>query len=290
MFSKKTMVTVGAVALIALYIIVFSFAYLRKSSLGDAATRTALFFATPFQAVFSHSIGFADDVWSHYFKLVSVSKENDALKKALAAAVARENEYREMELANNRLREFVELKKTSSLHLSAAEIIAKDPSPWYKTVIINKGTDEGVTAGFPVIVPQGVVGYVLSAGRRSAKVLLIVDRNSAVDALVQRTRARGLVQGTAGSLCRFDYALRKLDIKVGDVVVTSGFDGIYPKGIRVGHISKIVRRNAGLFQEVEVTPYVDFTKIEEVMVAQNMVRPDDTPDDTPDVRPDNLEE
>lgn len=284
------MVTVGAVALIALYIIVFSFAYLRKSSLGDAATRTALFFATPFQAVFSHSIGFADDVWSHYFKLVSVSKENDALKKALAKALARENQYREMELANNRLREFVELKKTSPIHLLAAEIIAKDPSPWYKTAIINKGTDEGISAGCPVIVPQGVVGYVLSAGKSSAKVLLIVDRNSAVDALVQRTRARGLVQGTAGSLCRFDYALRKLDIKVGDVVVTSGFDGIYPKGIRVGHVSKIVRRNAGLFQDVELTPYVDFTKIEEVMVAQTMVRPDDTSGYTPDNRSDHLEE
>jgi len=281
------MVTVGAVALIALYIIVFSFAYLRKSSLGDAATRTALFFATPFQAVFSHSIGFADDIWSHYFNLVSVSKENDALKKALANAHERDNQYREMALANHRLREFVALKKESPLRLVAAEIIAKDPSPWYKTVIINKGRNGGVAAGCPVIVPQGVVGFILSAGSHSSKVLLIVDRNSAVDALVQRTRARGLVQGTAGRLCRFDYALRKLDIKVGDPVVTSGFDGVYPKGIRVGYISKIVRRNAGLFQEVELTPYVDFTKIEEVLVVQGSVRPDDAPEDAPDDMPEN---
>jgi rod shape-determining protein MreC len=274
MFSKRMMVTVGAMVLIVLYLMVFSFAYLRKSSIEDAATRTALLFAAPFQATFSHSIGFIEDIWTHYFYLVSVSKENNALKNALAACREQNNACQETAMANARLRALVGLKEKSPYQMSAAEVIAKDPSPWYKTVVINKGTDDGVAAGFPVVVPEGVAGYVVSAGKNNAKVLLIIDRNSAVDALVQRTRARGLVQGmaggvaggVAGGLCRFDYALRKLDIRVGDTVVTSGFDGIYPKGFRIGSISKIVRRNAGLFQEVEVTPYADFTKIEEVMI------------------------
>ncbi|MBC2715659.1 MAG: rod shape-determining protein MreC [Desulfobacteraceae bacterium] len=266
MFSKKTMVAVGAVVLIGLYIIVFSFAFLRKSSVGDAATRTALFLASPFQAALSSSVDFMDDLWTHYFFLISVSRENDELKKKLAQAVSKNNECREIELFNDRLREFVKLKKQSPFNLKSAEVIAKDSSPWYKTIIINKGTDDGVTSGCPVIVSEGIVGYVLTASSKDAKVHLIIDRNSSVDALVQRTRSRGLAQGLTRGLCRFDYVLRKLDIKIGDNVVSSGFDGIYPKGLRIGYISKVIRRNSGLFQDVELTPYVDFTKLEEVMI------------------------
>lgn len=257
---------VGAVILIALYMIVFSFAYLRKTSIGDAATRTALLLASPFQAVFSSSVNLMDEIWRHYFFLISTAKENDELKQKLAEAINKNNECREIELANERLREFVKLKKQSPFQLEAAEVIAKDPSPWYQTMVINKGTKDGVISGCPVVVPEGIVGHVLTASSGSSKVLLIIDRNSSVDALVQRTRARGLAQGMTRRLCRFEYALRKLDIKIGDTVVTSGFDNIYPKGLRIGHISKIIRRNSGLFQDVELTPYADFSKLEEVMV------------------------
>ena len=266
MFSKKTMVTVGAVVLIGLYIIVFSFAYLRHSSVGDAATRTALFLVSPFQAVLTSSTKFIDNMWSHYFFLISVSFENDDLKKKLSHAVNENNRCLEIELSNLRLREFVKLKDQSPYNLVSAEVIAKDASPWYKTIIINKGTDDGVISGNPVIIHEGIVGYVLTASANDSKVILIIDRNSSVDALVQRTRARGLAQGMSKGLCRFDYALRKLDVEIGDSVVSSGFDGIYPKGLRIGYISKVIRRNAGLFQDVELTPYVDFTKLEEVMV------------------------
>ncbi len=267
MFSKKTMVTVGAVVLIGLYIIVFSFAYLRHASFGGAATRTALFLASPFQAAISSSMNFMDDIWSHYFFLISVSRENDELKRKLAQAENKNSQCREIELSNLRLKEFVKLKDQSPFHLEAAEVIAKDASPWYKTIIINKGIDDGVSDGCPVIVSEGIVGYVLTASSSDAKVILIIDRNSSVDALVQRTRTRGLAQGNPNGVCRFDYALRKLDVKIGDNVISSGFDGIYPKGLRIGYISKVIRRNAGLFQDVELTPYVDFTKLEEVMVV-----------------------
>ncbi len=266
MFSKKTMVTVGAVVLIGLYIIVFSFAYLRHSSVGDAATRTALFLVSPLQAVLTSSTKFMDNIWSHYFFLIYVSFENDDLKKKLSHAVNENNRCREIELSNLRLREFVKLKDQSPYNMVSGEVIAKDASPWYKTIIINKGKDDGVISGNPVIIPEGIVGYVLTASANDSKVILIIDRNSSVDALVQRTRARGLAQGMSKGLCRFDYALRKLDVEIGDSVVSSGFDGIYPKGLRIGYISKVIRRNAGLFQDVELTPYVDFTKLEEVMV------------------------
>ena len=143
------MVAVGAVVLISLYIIVFSFAYLRKSSVGDAAARTALFLVSPFQAVFSSSMSFMDDIWTHYFFLISVSRENDELKEKLAQAINKNNECLEIEFSNHRLRRFVKLKDQSPFILESAEVIAKDSSPWYKTIIINKGTDDGLPPGVP---------------------------------------------------------------------------------------------------------------------------------------------
>lgn len=268
------MVAAGAAVLIALYLIVFSFAYLRHASVGDAATRAALFFVSPLQTAVSATTKLMDNLWSHYFFLISVARENEELKKELALARARNNQCREMELTNDRLRTFVSLQEESPYVLEAARVIAKDASPWYKTIIISKGTSDGVEAGCPVVVPDGIVGHILSASAGSSKVLLIIDRNSSVDALVQRTRARGIAQGMARDLCRFDYALRKIDIKIGDAVVSSGFDGIYPKGLRIGSVSRIIRRNAGLFQEVELAPSVDFSKLEEVLIILNSSVPE----------------
>lgn len=278
MFSKKAMAAAGAAVLIALYVIVFSFSYLRHASVGDAATRAALFFVSPLQTAVSATVKFADAIWGRYIFLVSVARENESLKKELALARERDNRYRELELANDRLRAFVGLQEESPAMLTAARVIAKDASPWYNTMIINKGAEDGVQSGCPVVVPEGIVGLVLSASRGSAKVLLIIDRNSSVDALVQRTRDRGIVQGQSRNLCRFDYFLRKLDVQIGDVIVSSGFDGIYPKGLLIGTVSRIIRRNAGLFQEVELNPSVDFSKLEEVMVILPTGVPNPGPD------------
>ena len=269
MFSKKTMVVAGAIVLIALNVVVFSFTYIRNSSAGDAAARATLYLISPFQSAVSSIIDFTDGMWEHYFFLISVAHENDDLKKKLGFAEKKNNECREIALSNERFKKYVKLKQQSPYNLLAAEVIARDPSPWFKTLIINKGADDGVNAGLPVMVSEGIVGYVTTASSGFAKVLLIIDRNSSVDALVQRTRARGITQGSARGLCRFDYALRELDITVGDTIVSSGLDGIYPKGLRIGSVSKVIRRNSGLFQDLELTPFVDFKKLEEVMIILN---------------------
>jgi rod shape-determining protein MreC len=145
-------------------------------------------------------------------------------------------------------------------------VIGKDPSTWFKTVIVNKGVKDGATRGLPVVVSEGIVGQVVETAGGYAKVLLLVDQNSAVDGLVERTRARGVIRGGAGGKCLFDYALRKDDIRIGDIVISSGVDSVFPKGLRVGQISEIVKRNAGVFQDVIMTPFVDFEKLEEVII------------------------
>ena len=148
----------------------------------------------------------------------------------------------------------------------AAEVIGKDPSAWFKTVIIDKGKADGLQKGLPVVLPRGIAGQVIEVSDHYSKVMLIIDRNSAVDALVQRSRARGIIKGASADKCRFEFVLRKNDVQLGDTVVASGFDGVYPKGLRIGQISDLSERNSDIFYEITVTPFVDYEKLEEVLV------------------------
>lgn len=228
----------------------------------------------PFQKAITHTIHFTKDVWNHYFFLVSVANENDHLKKKLRKAVERNRELNEIALSNARLRNLLKFQNSTSTKTLAAEVVGKDPSPWYKTIIIDKGSAEGVKKWQPVVIPESIVGHVMDVSTHYAKVLLIVDRNSAVDARVQRTRARGIIRGETKGRFFFNFVLRKDDIKVGDQVVSTGFDGVFPKGFPIGSVSGIIRKNSGIFQDVYVSPLVDFDKLEEVMVLLKPQRND----------------
>ena len=151
--------------------------------------------------------------------------------------------------------------------LLAAQVAAYDPSGWSQTIIINKGRKDGVAKGMAVIDSEGIVGHVIKDFDWSAQVLLLIDQSSAVDALVQRTRFRGIVEGDSTQTCSFEYVVRKADIQVGDTLISSGLDRVYPKGLRVGNVVSISKPASGLFQEVKVQPFVDFTTIEEVLVV-----------------------
>jgi len=206
-------------------------------------------------------------MWRQYFYLVGVPEECDRLKGMLAKAEMEKSRYLESELACQRLRKLLEMKSEVPHRMLPAKVVGLDPSGWFKTILINRGTRDGVSKGMAVITSGGVVGRIIGASRRHAKVLLIVDRSSAIDGLVQRTRSRGIVEGETSESCRFKYIVRKADIKIEDTVISSGLDGLFPKGLRVGAISEISKPSSGLFQEVKVRPFVDFTKLEEVLVV-----------------------
>ncbi|MBU1162806.1 MAG: rod shape-determining protein MreC [Proteobacteria bacterium] len=265
MFSKKMVMIVGAVVLIVVNIIILSVNSSRYSSYGSG--RIAIFFIAPLQKTVTQSVQFLKNIWSHYFFLVSVAKENDNLKKAINHAIDKNNKYREIEISNFRLRNLLNFRKTITNRVIVAKVIGRDRSPWFKTIIIDKGKSDGVEKGLPVVVPEGIAGQIIDVSYNYSKVLLIIDQNSAVDVLVQRTRDRGLVKGQSDGRCLANYVLRKHDIKVGDTVISSGLDGVFPKGLRVGYVSEIVKRNSGMFQEVTVTPYIDFEKLEEILVV-----------------------
>ena len=272
MFSKRMLVIVGVIVLITANLVVLYVASTRYPSHGLG--RIALFFVAPFQEVVTDSIRFSRGVWENYFSLVSTAKENNRLKKDLKQAVARNSQWREIELSNIRLRKLLEFKTTLLSRSIAAEVVGKDPSSWYQAIIINKGSEDGVKRGMPVVVPEGIAGQITDTSSHYSKVMLIIDRNSAVDALVQRTRARGLIKGESSGRCVFNYVLRKDKVTVGDKIVASGLDGVFPKGFHIGDVTGVVRRVAGIFQEVTVTPYIDFEKLEEVLVIQTSPKPE----------------
>ena len=267
MVSKKMLLIVGAIVLIVVNITILYISGSRYRSFGFG--RVAIYFIAPLQEAVTDSIHFARGIWSHYFHLVSVAQENDKLKKRLSRIVEKNSQYNEVELSNQRLRNLLNFKETTTTQILAAEVISADPSSWFKSVIIDKGSIDSVERGLPVVIRQGIAGQVVDVSSRYSKVMLIIDRNSSVDALVQRTRARGIIKGEATGECLFKYVLRKDDVRVGDKIVASGLDGVFPKGLPIGDVKEVVRRNSGVFQEVRVVPYIDFEKLEEVLVILN---------------------
>jgi rod shape-determining protein MreC len=199
--------------------------------------------------------------------LVGVREECDQLKRMLSNAEMERSLYLESELACKRLGKLLEVKSKVPHRLLLAQVAGLDPSGWSKTIIINKGTKDGVAKGMAVIAPGGIVGHVIKDFDWSAQVLLAIDRSSAIDALLQRTRFRGIVAGETDEICRLKYVVRKADVKIGDTVISSGLDGLFPKGLPVGSVSKVSRPTSGLFQEVQVRPFVNFKRLEEVLVV-----------------------
>lgn len=265
MFSKRMILVAVVIGLVALNIILLTITG-KQTQAPAGLGRAVLILVSPFQGHLTAFVQSVKDVWNQYFFLVSTAQENQRLKRELGQHLQQLNHCTETQLANDRLRHLLGFQEEVSRPMIPAQVVGRDPSPWSKTVIVDKGSQDGVRQGAPVVIPEGIVGVVVEASGRYAKVLLLIDPNSAIDALVQRTRARGIVKGGGAGYCVFDYVLRKHEINVGDTVVSSGLDGVFPKGLRVGRVSEIVRLNAGIFQKVSITPYVNFEVLEEVFI------------------------
>ena len=272
MFSRKMVLIVGFIVLIAVNIIGLSVTSRRSTTFG--IERIAISAIAPFQELVTRSLRFMRDIWRHYFYLVAVARENHVLMHQLGQAVESKNQWQETEMANVRLRDLIDFQRNISERVVAAEVIGKDPSAWFKTVIIDKGEADGLTRGLPVVIPQGIAGQVIEVSNHYSKVMLILDSNSAVDSLVQRTRARGVIKGQSTDQCRLDYVLRKNDVRIGDTIVSSGLDGVYPKGLRLGFVSQVIEHDADIFHEVIIAPFVDFEKLEEVLVVLEVQKHD----------------
>jgi rod shape-determining protein MreC len=219
----------------------------------------------PVQAGLDQLIDSAADTWGHYLYLVDTVEDNRKLvadNRTLQAMLTLSDEVR---LENERLRLLLDFKEAQEIDTLPARVIAEDASSWFRTVTIDKGSEQGVVEGLSVVVAEGVVGRVVRSSPKFARVLLITDASSAVASLLQNNRARGVCRGQGENLV-FDFVLRQEEIKVGDRVVTSGMGGVFPKGLVIGNVKSVDRQEFGLFQAIEVLPAVDFSHLEEVLV------------------------
>ncbi|MFH1874913.1 MAG: rod shape-determining protein MreC [Pseudomonadota bacterium] len=229
---------------------------------------------SPIQGVVSFLSNRLGSVWDKYFYLVEVSEQNKELIKDNARLQSELIRQEDVIHENQRLRSLLEYKQAISYPTKVARVIANDPRADFKSITINKGRKHGVKPLMPVIGSKGLVGHVGKVATYSAQVLLIIDPNSAVDVLDQRSRAAAVLIGTAKKtelkagayISRLEYLRRVSDIKESDIIVTSGFDQVYPRGIPVGTIHNIVETSYGVFQEAEVVPFENFAELEEVLV------------------------
>lgn len=219
--------------------------------------------------------GSARHTWSEYVGLRNARAENEALKRQLADAQIQIQEQRALADRTRTLAQMLELRQGLELKTTAAEIIGAGSTPDFRTVTIDKGERQGLATDMAVIAPAGIVGRVVMPGGQASKVQLLIDRNAGAGALIARSRAQGVVVGTGEPRLRMEYVSTVADVVVGDTVVTSGIDGIYPKGLVIGRIDSIDKTSSAW--QIGVVPAVDFSSLEQVLVVLSPTSTNDAP-------------
>jgi rod shape-determining protein MreC len=207
-------------------------------------------------------------VWTGYVGLREVKAENDALKQRLSDAQIALQAQRALADRARGLEQLLELRDRTTLQTSAAQIIGAAATPDFRTVTIDKGTSSGLHVDMAVIAPAGVVGRIVVSSLRAAKVQLLIDRNAAAGAIIERSRAQGVVVGGGDGRLFLEYMSEGFDVAVGDDVVTSGIDGIYPKGLVIGKVDDVERAGTA-YRRISVRPAVNFSALEEVLVVMS---------------------
>ena len=222
-------------------------------------------------------VGGVGQAWDGYVGLRGVRAENDGLRQQVEGLQIQLQKAHALARRMDSLQALLDLRRDIGLPTLSARVIAGDATPWFRTLTIDRGSQDGLRGDLAVIAPAGVVGRVVRRpGARAAKVQLLIDRNAAAGATIERTGASGLVMGTDDvSSLRLEYVSNLEDVQAGDVVLTSGIDGIYPKGFVIGHVA-YAELGRGLYKTIHVQPVVDFTGLEHVLVVVSEPPPSPT--------------
>lgn len=263
-FLQRNRVGLAAIALMTVSVLLLTSSVRKYRS--DPVGYLLLETLRPLQGAVTVGWTTVRSAWESYVALVKVREENARLRQRLAELEHQTLRIAEILETDRRLAELLKFRTHFLGEPQAAMIIGRDAFPAFGTVVISKGSADGVRKGMPVVSPQGVVGRILVTSRHSARVLLITDHNSGVDALVQRTRARGILEGSVDGRCMMKYLGREEDVTIGDRVITSGLDGVFPKGLLIGEVTHVTRGTRGLLQVAEVRPAAPLDRLEEVLV------------------------
>jgi rod shape-determining protein MreC len=229
--------------------------------------------ASEAQRAASRGVGGVRGVWDGYFDLRDVRRENAALRAELNALQVQLQSERARAERADAYRALLELRARVPLATTGADVIAASASPEFRTVTLDKGTSDGVLADMAVLAPAGVVGRVTRASARAALVQLIVDRSAAVGVAVERTRVQGIAVGLGDGTLRTDFIPATGEVVTGDVLVTSGIDGLYPEGFVVGTVTNVAKGD-GLYHVITARPSVDFSRLEDVLVVLQRFTPE----------------
>jgi len=256
-----------AIALILIgggLLILFSYSKKPEGGLLSRGLYTAL---APFLQGVSSAHSGAKHVWQSYVGLIAVREQNEALKEEIRKLRRDKAALLDKESENRRLKKLLDLKAAHEFPSVVAQVVGQDAVGWYRTLFINKGSEDGVHPDMPATVAEGVVGRVVNSSSDISRILLLTDPNHSVDCRVARTRDRGVLSGSLERGCILRYINLKSGIKSGDEVVTSGLDGIFPRGLPIGKVETVDKGHQGLFLEARIAPAVDFSEIEEVLVV-----------------------
>jgi len=231
------------------------------------------------------AFGSAREGWQNYFALQEIRRENDQLKQEVTKLRVSLEQERSVAQQTRTLQQLLDLRSATSFETAAAMVIGSGADPEFRTITIDKGTQDGLRPDMAVMSPAGIVGRILMPTARAAKVQLIIDRDAAAGVLIERSRVNGVVEGLGSGeelgfkagMISLNYVPSSADVKPGDRVVTSGIDGIYPKGVPVGEIQSVER--PGGEWRIRVKPAVDFAALEAVLVV---LKAPDPPSETAD--------
>ncbi len=202
----------------------------------------------------------------HYLLIVDTSKNNVVLRKNVSELKNTIFSLEEVQKENERLKKLLQFGKEIPRKKVLAQIVSWDSSSEFKVLRINKGSSDGVKLMSPVITMDGLIGYIYRSSQHYSDILTILDQNNRVDSIISSTRSHGIVEGFSGFKCHLKYVNRTEEVTIGDDVITAGLGDIYPKGIKIGKITKVDKESYGITQSIEVTPSVNFHKLEEVVV------------------------
>jgi len=239
---------------------------LRNREHANPLERSVMAVTAPLAGGAAAVTGGVDHIWSDYLDLLDVRRENIVLRKSVKRLNERIVAGNEAVAANLRLQALLDLKGTLNAPSLAVSVIGEDSSAWFKTLVVDRGSSDGLQEGMPVVATGGVVGRLVKVAPHSSRVLLLTDHASAIAALVQRTRARGVVRGAGGGRCSMEFTVKDEEVKVGDTVISSGIGGVFPKGLAIGEVTMVRKGVYGMFQTIEVRPTVNIGKLEEMLV------------------------
>ncbi|NLO89252.1 MAG: rod shape-determining protein MreC [Clostridia bacterium] len=267
--SKSKVFFLAIVVVLALVLLIKFTGFERPGlNFAEVFLREAL---APAQGAVTTAASKVDSFFNAAFSFIKIRSENEELKKTIEKLKEENAVLKEYREENIRLKKLLGLMETIDGHydLTAARVIGRNPENWHSTLTIDKGYRHGIEKNMPVISERGVVGRITNVSANTSEVLLITDREGAVAALVQQTRTPGVVEGLGPNTDELQLIHLPYDAPVGKnhVVITSGLGGIFPKGLRIGYVKGVYPEANGLMKRAIVEPFVDFDRLEEVLIV-----------------------